>query len=79
ALFPNDGPVAVEFGVMVYHNIQNARGRTILKQASELPGLRPMDIDALNRYLTRTAIIVHEPEYRPHVKVRLRNRHRSCH
>ena len=78
ALVPTDGPVAVEFGVMVYHNIQNAQGRTILKQASKLPGLRPMDIDALNRYLTPTAIVVHEADYEPHVRVRLRHR-RACH
>ncbi len=79
-LFPLDGPIAVEYGVMVYHNIQNAEGRTILKQASKLPGLRPIDIDALNRYLIRPVVVVHDGgHHKPHVHVRLRHRKRSCH
>ncbi|MCA9443984.1 MAG: hypothetical protein KC964_24530 [Candidatus Omnitrophica bacterium] len=79
ALFPNDGPVAVEYGVMVYHNIQNAQGRTILKEARTLPGLRPIDIDQISRYLIPTTIVVHEPERPSYARIRLRHRHFACH
>jgi hypothetical protein len=80
ALFP-EGPVAVEYGVMVYYNIQNAEGRSILKQALELPGLRPIDIDTITRLLMATPVVVIErpDRYESHARIRLRHRHRACH
>jgi hypothetical protein len=39
AQFPNDGPAIAEHAMMVFYNIQNARGMALMAQAVKKPGL----------------------------------------
>lgn len=78
-LFPLAGPIMVEHGVMVFHNIQQAKGRSILREAAKLPGLGPMEITALDAYLQPPVVVIHEaPERRrSYAQIRIRHRHHS--
>lgn len=78
-LFPLAGPIRVEHGVMVFHNIQQAKGRSILREAAKLPGLGPMEIAALDAHLQPPLVAIHEApdRKRSYAQIRIRHRHRS--